>query len=107
MKNNSTANKADQSNLQNERDELVLKLEQMNDLIQKNNISMPSVITQAPSIGGKRTQTLIDEYKNKVAKFQGEAEKKNTELLAKSKKIAELQTQMKRDEQILKKAFEE
>lgn len=34
-------------------------------------------------------------------------EKKNAELMAKSKKIAEMQTQIKRDEQILKKTFEE
>jgi Skp family chaperone for outer membrane proteins len=35
---------------------------------------------------------LIDEYKAKVQKFQSELEKKNTELLAKSKKIAEMHT---------------
>jgi len=67
-----------------------LKLEQMNDLIQKNNIALPSQITQTALVGGKRTQTLIDEYKAKVAKFQAEVEKKNVELLAKSKKIAEI-----------------
>ena len=45
---------------------------------------------QAPTIGGKRTQTLIDEYKAKIHKFQTESEKKTAEILAKSKKIAEL-----------------
>lgn len=41
-------------------------------------------------MGGKRTQTLIDEYKAKIAKIQAESDKKNAELLAKSKKIAEM-----------------
>lgn len=36
-----------------------------------------------------------------------ESEKKTAELLAKSKKITELQSQMKRDEAVLKKTIEE
>lgn len=41
---------------------------------------------------GKQTQSLIEEYKNKLAKLSAEIEKKNAELLTKTKKIAELQT---------------
>ena len=72
-----------------------------------NNIKSNSVMHQAPTIGGKRTQTLIDEYKAKIHKFQTESEKKTAEILTKSKKIAELQSHMKRDETVLKKAVEE
>lgn len=68
---------------------------------------MPSNITQAATSGGKRTQTLIDEYKAKAAKAREEVEKKTAELLAKSKKITELQSAMKRDEGLLKKQIEE
>lgn len=68
---------------------------------------MPSDIKQAPSTGGKRTQTLIDEYKNKAAKAKEESEKKTSELLSKSKKITELQSAQKRDEALLKKYVEQ
>ena len=84
-----------------------MKNEALNELLQKNNINMPSAITQAPTTGGKRTQTLIDEYKMKAAKAKEESEKKTAELLAKSKKITELQSAMKRDEALLKKAISE
>ena len=90
LKSRNMSSNQDYSQLQNERDELILKQEQMNELLSKNNIQMPSQIQQAPSHGGKRTQTLIDEYKAKLAKFQQEVDKKNSELLGKSKKIAEL-----------------
>ena len=84
-----------------------MKVESLNELLQKNNIQMPSDIKQAPATGGKRTQTLIDEYKAKAAKAKEECEKKTAELLAKSKKITELQSAMKRDEALLKKAIGE
>ena len=42
-----------------------------------------------------------------MAKQQTEFEKKNADLLLKSKKIAELQTAMKRDEQLLKQKIAE
>ena len=93
--------------LQTERDQLIMKNEALNELLGKNNITLPSNIVQAPSTGGKRTQTLIDEYKNKAQKAKDESEKKTAEILAKSKKIAELQSAMKRDEALLKKALEE
>ena len=67
-----------------------MKIEALNELVSKNNISVPSNIAQAPAQGGKRTQTLIDEYKNKAAKAREEVEKKTAELLVKSKKITEL-----------------
>lgn len=84
-----------------------MKIEALNELVAKNNIAVPSNITQAPTSGGKRTQTLIDEYKNKAAKAREEVEKKTAELLVKSKKITELQSAMKRDEGLLKKQIEE
>ena len=76
--------------MQNERDQLIMKNEALNELLSKNNIQMPSDIKQAPAMGGKRTQTLIDEYKMKAAKARDECEKKTAELLAKSKKVTEL-----------------
>ena len=79
----------------------------MTELLSKNNLAAPSNVSQEKTAGGKRTQTLIDEYKAKMQKAQSESEKKTAELLAKSKKIAELQSQMKRDEAVLKKAIEE
>lgn len=91
-RNKTASNSANQSALQDERDDLVLKLEQMSELLQKNNISMPTQSAQAALINGKRTQTLIDEYKAKITKFNQEMDKKNAELLVKSKKIAEQQT---------------
>jgi hypothetical protein len=58
----------------------------------KNNITEPKEASTAniASTGGKRTQTLIDEYKVKVQKFTAEIEQKNKDMLAKSKKITEL-----------------
>jgi len=38
-------------------------------------------MVQAPTSGGKRTQTLIDEYKNKATKAKEESDKKTAELL--------------------------
>jgi Holliday junction resolvasome RuvABC DNA-binding subunit len=67
-----------------------MKIEALNEVIAKNNIAMPSNVSQAPSSGGKRTQTLIDEYKAKAAKAKEETEKKSAEILTKSKKITEL-----------------
>ena len=84
-----------------------MKNDALNELLSKNNIAAPSNIVQAPSIGGKRTQTLIDEYKSKAAKAKEESDKKTAELLQKSKKITELQSTMKRDEAHLKKNMEE
>ena len=84
-----------------------MKNESLNELLTKNNITLPSNIVQASSTGGKRTQTLIDEYKNKAQKAKDESEKKTAEILAKSKKITELQSAMKRDEALLKRALEE
>jgi len=82
-----------------------MKNEALNDLLSKNNIALPSSVTQEKVHGGKRTQTLIDEYKAKAAKLKEESEKKTAEILAKSKKIAELTSAMKRDEALLKKAI--
>lgn len=84
-----------------------MKIEALQEQLTKNNISMPSNITQAATSGGKRTQTLIDEYKAKAAKAREEVEKKTAEVLAKSKKVTELQSAMKRDEGLLKKQIEE
>ena len=67
--------------MQNERDQLIMKNEALNELLSKNNITTPSNMVQAPSSGGKRTQTLIDEYKNKAAKAKEESDKKTAELL--------------------------
>jgi len=83
------ANVSDNAELQKERDDLVMQNEQLQKLLDENNIKNTAT-HQAPSIGGKRTQTLIDEYKAKIHKFQTESEKKTLEILAKSKKIAEL-----------------
>ena len=58
-------------------------------------------------IGGKKVQDLIDEYKLKAIKAKEDSDKKTAELLAKSKKIAELQAAMKREETLLKKAVTE
>ena len=58
-------------------------------------------------IGGKKVQDLIDEYKFKAVKAKEDSDKKTAELLAKSKKIAELQAAMKREETLLKKAVTE
>ena len=84
-----------------------MKIEALQEQLTKNNIAMPSNITQAATSGGKRTQTLIDEYKAKAAKAREEVEKKTAEVLAKSKKVTELQSAMKRDEGLLKKQIEE
>ena len=43
----------------------------------------------------------------KASKARDECEKKTAELLAKSKKVTELQSAMKRDEALLKKAISE
>ena len=60
-------------------------------MLGENNITSSKIsINQVPATGGKRTQTLIDEYKAKITKFQSESEKKTAELLQKSKRIAEL-----------------
>ena len=67
-----------------------MKIEALQDVIAKNKIAIPSNITQEPAAGGKRTQTLIDEYKAKAAKAKDEVEKKVAEILAKSKKVTEL-----------------
>lgn len=107
LKKNGAAKASNFDDIQNERDQLVMKIEALNEVISKNHISIPSNIAQAPASGGKRTQTLIDEYKAKAAKAKEEAEKKTAEILAKSKKITELQSQIKRDEALLKKQVEE
>ena len=59
-------------------------------MIAKNKIALPTNISQEPATSGKRTQTLIDEYKAKAAKAKEEVEKKSAEILQKSKKITEL-----------------
>ena len=58
-----------------------MKIEALNETLSKNNIALPSSIAQAPAQGGKRTQTLIDEYKAKAAKSKEETEKKTAEIL--------------------------
>ena len=68
----------------------MMKNEALNELLSKNNISTPTNIGQSSSIGGKRTQTVIDEYKMKMNKAQEESKQKTAEILQKSKKITEL-----------------
>ena len=84
-----------------------MKNEALNDLLAKNNITMPTAVTQAHTTGGKRTQTVIDEYKMKMQKAQEESKQKTAEILQKSKKITELQSAMKRDEALLKSKIAE
>ena len=62
------ANSSDNAELQKERDDLIMQNEQLQKLLDENNIKN-SAMHQAPTIGGKRTQTLIDEYKAKIHKF--------------------------------------
>jgi hypothetical protein len=50
---------------------------------------------------------LIDEYKQKLEKMEKELERKNQEMQAKSRNIAELQIQSQRDEEVLRKHLEE
>ena len=90
LKKTGAAKASNADEVQNERDQLVMKIEALQEQLTKNNIAMPSNITQAATSGGKRTQTLIDEYKAKAAKAKEEVEKKTAELLVKSKKITEL-----------------
>ena len=85
-----------------------MKNEALNELLSKNNISMPSSVSQqAHTTGGKRTQTVIDEYKAKTLKAQEESKAKTAEILQKSKKITELQSALKRDEALLKSKISE
>ena len=63
-----SSNASDMSQLQKERDDLVLKNEQLNELLSKNNLQVPSNMSQEKTSSGKRTQTLIDEYKTKMQK---------------------------------------
>ena len=84
-----------------------MKNEAINELLAKNNITMPTSVTQAHTTGGKRTQTVIDEYKMKMSKAQEESKQKTAEILQKSKKITELQSAMKRDEALLKSKIQE
>ena len=105
IKKTGASKSAETDELQNERDQLIMKNEALTDLLSKNNINMPPATSQEKVQGGKRTQTLIDEYKHKAAKLKEESEKKTADILAKSKKIAELTSAMKRDEALLKKAI--
>ena len=59
----------------------MMKNEALNELLSKNNITMPTNIAQSSSIGGKRTQTVIDEYKTKMNKAQEESKQKTAEIL--------------------------
>lgn len=63
---------------------------------------MPAVAEKA---GSKRKESLADELRAKLQKLQAELTSKMTELTQKTNKIAELQTQMKRDEGVMKKAM--
>jgi len=49
-----------------------MRNEQLNELLKSNNVNVPSESASASSgasaVGGKRTQTLVDEYKVKMAK---------------------------------------
>ena len=63
-----SSNASDMSQLQKERDDLVLKNEQLNELLSKNNLQVPSNMSQEKTSSGKRTQALIDEYKTKMQK---------------------------------------
>ena len=56
-----------------------------------NNITAPKELTSTDaSQGGKRTQSLVDEYKAKLAKFNAEVTAKNAEILKQTKKITDL-----------------
>lgn len=94
--------------MQSARDELVLKQEALYEYLKQNNISTPKELTASDgSQDGKKTQSLVDEYKAKIAKFTSELAVKNAEILQKTKKISDMQAAMKRDETVLKKAIEE
>jgi len=67
-----------------------MRIEALQDLISKNKIALPTNMNQEPATGGKRTQTLIDEYKAKATKAKEEVDKKAAEILTKSKKVTEL-----------------
>ena len=86
---------------------MIIKNEALNHCLKKNNVKVTAEIEQAQMIGGKKVQDLIDEYKSKAVKAKEDSDKKTAELLAKSKKIAELQAAMKREETLLKKAVTE
>lgn len=94
--------------MQSARYELVLKQEALYEYLKQNNISTPKELTALDgSQDGKKTQSLVDEYKAKIAKFTSELAVKNADILQKTKKISDMQAAMKRDETVLKKAIEE
>lgn len=81
VKKNGASKVSGLNDIQNERDQLILKNEELQSLLQKNNIQTPSTTAMAPTMNNKRTQSLIDEYKAKALKSVQEVEKKTSELL--------------------------
>ena len=62
--------------LQQERDELILRQEALSEHFQKNNISIPRELTEAQkpqtqkdTTGKAKNQSLLDEYRGKLAKL--------------------------------------
>jgi len=55
MKKNGVTREANSEEIQNERDQLIMKNEALQELLTKNNITMPSNITKGHESGGKRT----------------------------------------------------
>ena len=55
IKKNGVTKEADSEEIQNERDQLIMKNEALQELLTKNNITMPSNTTKGHESGGKRT----------------------------------------------------
>ena len=55
IKKNGVTKEADSEEIQNERDQLIMKNEALQELLTKNNIMMPSNTTKGHESGGKRT----------------------------------------------------
>lgn len=105
LKEANNAEKENSAAIEKDRDELALKQEAILEYMNKNNVAPPLGLVAASK--DKKSTSLLDDYKGKIAKFKEEIEKKNADLLANKKKISELETKLKRDEHVLKKAVEE
>jgi hypothetical protein len=77
------------ASLTKERDNLRLKNEILTECLQKNNVQIDTSF----DLNGAGTLSLIDEYKEKLARMEKEMEKRDKELSEKNKRIAELQIQ--------------
>lgn len=85
--------------------------------MKQNNLAIPKEVTALTSTansdkdksntGGKRNQSLVDEYKAKLAKLTSDLASKTAEIQQKTNKISELQAAIKRDEGVMKKTMDE